>query len=86
MSDPDPKLAALMVKIKPPVPIEKIIQSELIVTAMNFDKGIFKIGQRVVRLACGHTTLTSARYRCGCHECHKMIMRGEDYDAFRKGE
>lgn len=77
----DPVLAAYMAKLKPPPPMKRIIQTELIVTAMNVDK--FKPGERVVRLACGHAAVTRARVKCACKECHRMIMDGEDYEQFR---
>ena len=56
-------------------------------------KGVWAIGVaqadllkhgRVVKLACGHVTLTKALNRARCPRCGEMIRAGYDYDAFRR--
>ena len=82
----DPKLAALMRKLNPPAPLEAIQHVEWVVTAFERSLGTLREGWIIVRLACGHTTrvrLLAKRVRC--RECHRIILDGEDYDAFRHG-
>lgn len=78
----DPKLAAFMRDMKVRAPIERIERDDHLLTMANMDK--IRIGhERFVVLACGHRKLTGALYHAACHDCHKMILKGEDYDAFR---
>lgn len=39
---------------------------------------------RVVKLDCGHYTLTKALHRAGCPRCGEMIRAGYDHDGFRR--
>lgn len=56
-------------------------------------KGVWGIGiaqadllkqGRVVRLACGHYTVSKGLYKARCPRCGEMIRAGYDYDAFRR--
>lgn len=78
----DPVLAALMRRLAPPPPVERIVCTEMLATIANH---LDLAGRRVVRLACGHRKVTAASRRAQCLECHAMVMGGEDYDAFRRG-
>ncbi len=76
----DPELARRMIELKVKPPIERIIETDIILTALNH-----KIlgNQRVALLACGHRIITSNAHRAQCLKCHQMILAGEDYEAFR---
>lgn len=76
----DPKLAAMMQRLKPPVPVERIVETDIFLTVVNH---LDLAGRRVVLLACGHKAITANSARARCHECYRMIMKGEDYEAFR---
>lgn len=39
---------------------------------------------RLVKLACGHFTVTKALHRARCPRCGEMIRAGYDYDGFRR--
>lgn len=56
-------------------------------------KGVWTIGPivpdpikhgRVVKLACGHYTLSRARFRARCQRCGQMIRAGYDHDGYRR--
>jgi hypothetical protein len=79
----DPELAAFMRKHKMPAPVERIMRTDWIATAVNRKKLGGNMGKRIVELACGHRAVTTNIKRCKCEDCHKMIMDGEDYEAFR---
>lgn len=76
----DPELAGMMRQLKVPAPVEQIIRTEIIPTVMN---RLNLAGRRVVLLACGHRAVTANSRRVACGECHRMILDGEDYEAFR---
>lgn len=78
----DPKLAAMMQRLNPPVPVERIVETNIYLTCIN---RLNLAGRRVVELACGHRTVTANSHRARCPECHRMILNGEDYEAFRHG-
>ena len=79
----DPELAAMMQRLKPKAPMEKVVYVDYLATALSFTARKISIDHRVVKLECGHTAITKASRRCACKECLTMIMNGEDYDAFR---
>ncbi len=78
----DAHLAAVMRKLKIKAPTERVVRADWLATALNTDKiGIMK---KVVELECGHRAIVRlAATTAKCHECHKMILNGEDYEAFR---
>ncbi len=63
-------------------PLERIVATDWVTTALNRDKiGEFQV---VVDLACGHSQVVSMRRRnVRCKICQAMIDRGADYEAFR---
>ena len=77
----DPALAKTMRDAGVKAPIERIIRIDHFIEIFNREK--LKDGEHVVDLECGHKTITKNRNRAACHDCHKMILNGEDYDAFR---
>ncbi len=77
----DPALAKYMRDAGVKAPVERIIRTDTF--TMIFAGGKLKPGEFVVDLECGHQTVTKNRKRAPCHECHQMILNGEDYDAFR---
>ena len=77
----DPELAALMRRLRIKAPVERIVATDILATACNLDK--LDLPERLVTLACGHQTVTRNWTRAPCYECHRMILDGEDYDAFR---
>jgi hypothetical protein len=79
----DPELAAIMAKINPPAPVEKIVGTDHLATAINRDKLGPRMARRIVNLECGHQTVTVNRHRAPCARCHRMILEGYDYHAFR---
>lgn len=79
----DPELAKRMRELKVPAPVEKIIRTDILATAFNQSKLGKNPLNRVVDLECGHKTVTKNMNRAPCHECHRMILDGEDYEAFR---
>ncbi|CAI10408.1 hypothetical protein p1B214 (plasmid) [Aromatoleum aromaticum EbN1] len=81
----NPVLAKLMANERDPV--------EALAGDQVSAKGIWAVGLaqtdllrhgRVVKLACGHYTLTKATHRSGCPRCGEMIRAGYDHDAFRR--
>lgn len=76
----DPILAATMRLLKPRAPVERIVETDILLTVVN---RLSLAGKRVAVLACGHRVITDAATRVHCKDCHKMILDGEDYDAFR---
>lgn len=81
----NPALAALMAGEHDP--IEQLAEDQ------SSAKGVWAFGVasadllkhgRVVKLACGHFTLTKALHRARCPRCGEMIRAGYDHDAFRR--
>ena len=65
----------------------------MVVDDQTSAKGVFVVGishadllkaGRVVKLACGHFTLTKALRKAGCPRCGEMVRAGYDYDGFRR--
>lgn len=81
----DPVLAAAMraMSINAKAPVEKIIRTDWLATAVNRGKLGPDHCKRIVDLACGHKAVTRNARTCPCKDCHKMILDGEDYEAFR---
>ena len=79
----DPILAAWMQANDPGAPVEKITGTDHLATAFNRDKLGPDLVNRVVDLACGHQVITRNAKRAPCPRCHRMILEGYDYDAFR---
>ncbi len=79
----DPELAAMMKRVWKKPPVERIVQTDWLATAVNREKLGPDMCKRIVELACGHRVVTRNARTCGCADCHKMILAGEDYDAFR---
>lgn len=77
----DPQLAAIMRRLRPKAPVERVTVIDWPATAMSRHR--LNEGQMVVILACGHDAVTRSQERAPCHRCHEMILNGEDYDAFR---
>jgi len=77
----DPELAALMQRLNLPAPMEAIVETDIFLTVVNH---LRLDGKRVVVLACGHKKITAATTKARCDECHRMILAGEDYQAFRE--
>ena len=77
----DPVLAEMIRGVHKRAPIERIVSTDWLLTFSNRNK--LKDFERIADLACGHKAITKAVHRCACYECHKMILDGEDYDAFR---
>jgi hypothetical protein len=76
----DAVLAEFMRDRKVPAPVERIVHTDWLATAINREK----LGKRrIVKLECGHDEITRNLDRCRCSTCHKMILDGEDYEAFR---
>jgi hypothetical protein len=76
----DPKLAAMVRAANPPVPVEEIVETDILLTLTN---RLSFAGRRIVRLACGHRCVTRNYRRARCTLCHQMMLNGEDYHAFR---
>ena len=81
----DPFLARLFAQERNPI--------EVVVDDQTSAKGVFAIGishadllkaGRVVKLACGHFTLTKALRKAGCPRCGEMVRAGYDHDGFRR--
>jgi len=81
----DPFLARLFAEERNPI--------EALVDDQASAKGVFVVGMahadllkagRVVKLACGHFTLTKALRKAGCPRCGEMIRAGYDHDGFRR--
>ncbi|MDP3703586.1 MAG: hypothetical protein Q8R78_04300 [Candidatus Omnitrophota bacterium] len=81
MSTGIPALAEMMRKLKVPAPVERIQHVEWMLTALN--RETLGEGRYIVRLACGHTTITKNHMRAKCPDCHALILNGEDYVSFR---
>lgn len=81
----DPVLAANMRAWNVKAPVERIIRTDHLVTAVNREKLGPNMMNRVVELECGHREITTNAKRCSCYTCHEMILNGEDYHAFRFG-
>lgn len=79
----DPELAAYMARLKPKPPVEKIVRTEWLDTAVNREKLGPSMMRRIVKLECGHQAVTKNARVAKCLACHKIIMAGQDYDAFR---
>lgn len=69
-----------------PNPMESLVDDQ------SSARGVWTIGVanadllkdgRVVKLACGHFTLTKSLKKARCARCGEMIRVGYDYDAFR---
>lgn len=81
----DPFLARLFAQERNPI--------EVVVDDQASAKGVFVVGiahadllkaGRVVKLACGHFTLTKALRKAGCPRCGEMVRAGYDHDGFRR--
>ncbi len=79
----DPELAAFQKRFWKKPPVEKIVQTDWLATALNRAKLGPDHCKRVVDLACGHKAVTRNAKSCPCKACHKMILNGEDYDLWR---
>lgn len=79
----DPVLAATMRRFKVKAPVERIVRTDDLATALNRDKLGSNMMKRVVDLECGHKAVTTNQKRVSCGTCHEMILNGEDYEAFR---
>lgn len=79
----DPDLADTMRMINPPAPRERIVQTDILATVFNRDKLGPDLCRRIVILECGHRAVTRNAKSSKCNRCHRMIMEGYDYDAFR---
>lgn len=79
----DPELAAMMRRVWKRPPVERIVRTEHLATALNRDKLGKNLANRIVLLECGHMQVTRNAKTAPCTQCHKMILAGEDYDAFR---
>lgn len=79
----DPALAAMMRRLNPPAPRERIVETDILLTLVNH---LSLRDKRVVTLACGHKKVTRAADYARCLECRRMILDGEDYEAFRRGQ
>ena len=79
----DPELAAFNKEWKIKAPLERIRETDILLTSFNADK-LLPRGERVVVLECRHldvVKITAMRKRCSV--CQDMIERGADYDLFR---
>ncbi len=79
----DPELAAFNKEWKIKAPLERIRETDILLTAHNADK-LLPLGQRIVVLECRHidiAKITARRKRCSV--CQDMIERGADYDLWR---
>ncbi len=83
-NDGDPELAATMRRLKVRAPVEKIVDTDYLATALNRESIGPDLCKRVVILDCGHRIVTRNRRRAPCPTCHAMILNGEDYEAFRR--
>jgi len=79
----DPVLAKTMRDAGVKAPVERIIRTDWLATAVNCDKLGGNMMNRIVELKCGHREITTNSKRAKCHACHEMILNGEDYHAFR---
>lgn len=79
----DPKLAETMKRYWKKPPVERIVQTDWVATSLNRSQLGADLRKRIVDLACGHKEVTINARSCPCSTCHKMILDGEDYDAFR---
>ena len=79
----DPELAKFQKRIWKKPPVEKIVATDWLATALNRAKLGPDYAKRIVDLACGHKVITRNLRQCGCGVCHQMILNGEDYEAFR---
>lgn len=79
----DPVLAAFMRANDAGPPVEKITRTDFMATAFNRDKLGSDPLNRIVDLECGHQVVTRNTKRAPCPRCHRMILEGYDYDAFR---
>ncbi len=77
----DPELAKIMRRLKIKPPIERIVTTDWMATALNRDK--LGLKKRIVILECSHYTATTNAKTAPCRQCHKMILNGEDYEKFR---
>jgi hypothetical protein len=79
----DPELAAFQRRFWKKPPIEKIVATDFLATSLNRDTLGPDLCKRIVDLECGHKAVTRNARTCPCKTCHKMILDGEDYEAFR---
>jgi hypothetical protein len=79
----DPELAETMKRYWKKPPVEKIVATDFLATALNRGTLGNDLCKRIVDLACGHKAVTRNVKTCPCLSCHKMILDGEDYDAWR---
>lgn len=79
----DPVLAAEMRRLGVKAPVENIVHTDWLATALNREKLGPDIRKRIVKLECGHEEVTTNLTRCPCTKCHQLILDGKDYDAFR---
>jgi len=79
----DPELAARMKVYWKKPPVERIVRTDFLATAVNREKLGTDLCKRIVDLACGHQAVTRNARTCACTACHEMILAGEDYEAFR---
>jgi hypothetical protein len=77
----DPVLATVMKGAK--APVELIVRTDWLATAVNRERLGEDMRRRIVDLACGHKAVTVNVKTCKCKACHAMILRGADYDKFR---
>lgn len=81
----DPELAAIVRRLNPPAPFERIVRTEHAATALNMHKLDIASCERVVTLACGHRAVTKAAKRVRCTQCLQLMLDGKDYQMFRFG-
>ncbi len=64
-------------------PLESIIETDILISSLNADILNLSSGERIVRLACGHSVRTRAHRSAHCPRCQQMFSSGEDWDGFR---
>lgn len=82
----DTSLAEVNKRFNVKAPLERIVETNILMTALNQGKLDIKNLERVVDLACGHRVLTKNTKKCRCGVCQEMLDRGCDYDLFRNHE
>ena len=80
---PDEVLAEKMRSLGVKAPVEKIVVTDYLLTAVNRDRLGADMRRRIVDLECGHKAVTSNARECACGTCHEMILSGRDYEGFR---
>jgi hypothetical protein len=67
-----------------PAPVEEIVSTDWLATAINHGNKTLRVTERIVILRCGHREVTRNARRCKCTACHQMILNGEDYEKFNR--